>query len=429
MICVIPYAPRAHWKGPDGLHAQLDRHRFSVIVAHRRFGKTLGVINHVIKRALLFPGGDGRFGYVAPYRGQAKAIAWDYLKRFAAPVPGVAYSEGELAVSFPNGARIRLFGADNPDALRGLYFDGLIVDEVADIKPEVWGEVLRPALSDRKGWCVFIGTPKGQNVFFEKYREALSTEGWFAGLFRADETGVLPEEELEALRAEMSDNQFRQEMLCDFTAAADNVLIPLDLVLAAQKRVLRETDVSYAPLVMGYDVARMGDDEAVLAVRKGFLCFAQKRYRKLDITTQTGILAREFDERKPDAVFIDAGAMGGGLIDNLRSFGFRVMEVHFGASPFNPKYLNRRAEMWGEMAQWLRGASLPDDARLCQELTLPTYSFNAAGKLRLEEKDKIKQRLGFSPDGADALALTFAAPVRTGGVRVRGADYSVLKNM
>jgi hypothetical protein len=234
---------------------------------------------------------------------------------------------------------------------------------------------------------------------------------------------------LAALREELSDNQFRQEMLCDFTAAADDALISLDTVLAAQKRVYKEHEISYAPLLLGYDAARFGDDAAVLTLRRGPVCFPQKRFHKLDMVTQAGIIAREIAEHKPRAVFIDAGAMGGGLIDNLRALGHQVAEVNFGGAAGNPRYQNKRAEMWGEMAGWMRTAALPPDARLCQELTLPTYSFDAFGKLKLEPKEKIKERLGFSPDGADSLALTFACPVGAKDAAVKGQSYSALKNM
>ena len=146
----IPYEPRP--PQPE-IHEIINKHRFSVIVAHRRLGKTVCMINQLIKKALCDTSTNGRYGYVAPYRSQAKSIAWDYLKHFTAPIPNRKVNEGELGIDFPNGARIRLFGADNPDAIRGLYFDGVILDEVADMKPEVWGEIIRPALSDRNGWA------------------------------------------------------------------------------------------------------------------------------------------------------------------------------------------------------------------------------------------------------------------------------------
>ena len=130
------------------------------MVAHRRAGKTVACVNELIKAALTFPGTDGRFGYVAPFYSQAKAVAWDYAKRFSAVVPGLQINESELRITYPNGSSIRLFGADNADSLRGLYFDGLVADEYGDWKPSVWGYVIRPALADRGGWAIIIGTPK-----------------------------------------------------------------------------------------------------------------------------------------------------------------------------------------------------------------------------------------------------------------------------
>src|SRR5690606_9560529 len=126
-----------------------------------------------------------RYGYVAPLYSQAKSIAWDYLKHYTAPIPGVRRNESELWVELPNGARIRLFGADNPDSLRGMYFDGVALDELAQMKPDTWTEVIRPALTDRGGFAVFIGTPKGVNIFHDLYQQAVRDPAWFAGFYPA----------------------------------------------------------------------------------------------------------------------------------------------------------------------------------------------------------------------------------------------------
>ena len=205
----IPYNPR---KTQIEIHDLIDKTRFSVIVAHRRLGKTVCMINQLIKRALLDTSETGRYGYVAPFRSQAKIIAWDYLKHFTSAIPFCKVNESELTIDFPSGSRIRVFGADNPDAMRGLYFDGVVLDEVADMKPEVWGEIIRPALSDRQGWACFIGTPKGINLFYDLYTLGQdSSSGWVSKIYRADETGVIPESELEDARRVMSENQYRQE--------------------------------------------------------------------------------------------------------------------------------------------------------------------------------------------------------------------------
>ena len=409
-VIELPYKPRDAQKA---IHTLMDSNRFSVIVAHRRLGKTVCTINQLVKKALMDSTGAGRYGYVAPYRNQAKSIAWDYLKFFSGPVPGRSVNEGELAVDFPNGARIRLFGADNADAMRGLYFDGVVLDEVADMKPDVWGAIVRPALSDRHGWACFIGTPKGMNLFYELYALGQSTEGWGSAIYRADETDVISEDELRDAAAVMSENQYRQEFLCDFSASVDNVLITIDLVSRAAGRRLQEADVRGAPKVIGVDVARFGDDRSAICKREGLWCRDIRVIQNEDNMTFAGMVADEIERFVPDAVFIDAGR-GEGVIDRLRQMGYRVMEVNFGSKAADPnRWANKRTEMWDRMREWLEnGGAIPNDAGLKSELAAPTYSFDAAGRKVLEPKEKLKERGLRSPDLADALALTFAAPVK-----------------
>jgi hypothetical protein len=159
------------------------------------------------------------FGYVAPYRSQAKSVAWDYLKYFSRPITKSS-NEADLIIELVNGAKIRLFGADNADAMRGLGFDGLYLDEYGDFKPSVWGNVVRPALSDKQGWCVFGGTPKGKNQFWNIYETSkrLPNE-WFSLSLPASKSGLLPESELEAARAQLAEDQYLQEYECSFEAA------------------------------------------------------------------------------------------------------------------------------------------------------------------------------------------------------------------
>lgn len=411
----IPYAPRFP---QTEIHEKLESHRFSVLVAHRRMGKTVLAVNHLIKQAILGTMPRGFYAYVAPFRIQAKAIAWSYIKHFTAPIPGVKYNEGELSVLLPTGATIRIFGADNPDALRGLYFDGVVLDEVAQMKPEVWGEIIRPALADRGGWAVFIGTPKGVNLFSQTYDRALELEkdpksGWCAMLYSVDITGVIPPRELESLKAEMSENEFRQEFLCDFNAAADDALIPIEVVRSAAGRHHAQEVFASAPVILGVDVARFGSDASVIFRRQGLVAFDPIIIRGINNMELADRVAIEIAQHNPDAVFIDAGG-GQGVIDRLRQMGFQVMEVPFGGrANRNDLYANKRMEMWSEMASWLKsGASIPQLAILQADLCAPTYGFTSAGLKILEAKDKMKERIGRSPDVGDALALTFAAPVR-----------------
>ena len=219
--------------------------RWAVIVAHRRCGKTVACINDLIYKALIEGKEDGRYAYLAPYYAQAKSIAFDYLMRFSEPVRA-NHNVSELWVELINGARIRLFGADNPDALRGLYLDGVVLDEFADMKPSTWGAVLRPLLADRKGWAVFIGTPKGHNQFYDVYNNATKDESWYVKTLRASQTGLLDKEELEDAAKMMSQDQYLAEFECDFESAIVGAYYGKELRVITDSG--RITDVEHDPL-------------------------------------------------------------------------------------------------------------------------------------------------------------------------------------
>lgn len=208
----------------DHLHSHLER--FNVLVCHRRFGKTVFSVNELNDQALRNTRQDPQYAYIAPNYGQAERIAWDMLKRYTKSIPGATYNESKLTCTIPRADRsdrikIMLLGAENPDSIRGIYLDGVILDEFAEMDPRIWGQVVRPALADRKGWAIFIGTPKGQNHFYDVYRMGLRNRqaGWFVQVFKASETGVIPPEELASMKAEMSEEEIEQELECSFTAA------------------------------------------------------------------------------------------------------------------------------------------------------------------------------------------------------------------
>ena len=177
MQIVIPYAPRPL---QARLHNELQDKRWGVVVCHRRFGKTVMSVNHILRDAILNDRSNPRYAYMAPTYRQAKSVAWDYLKEFAGSIPGVKFHETELRCDLPTGARISLLGAENPDSLRGIYLDGCVMDEVADMPESVFPEIIRPALSDRRGWCVFVGTPRGHNNFYDLYEQAAANDDWVA---------------------------------------------------------------------------------------------------------------------------------------------------------------------------------------------------------------------------------------------------------
>ena len=203
------------------------------------------------------------FGFVAPYRSQAKSVVWEYLKHYSSPV-AVDANESDLTVTLLNGSKIRLFGADNADAIRGLGFSGVYMDEFGDFKPSVWGNVIRPALSDRQGWAVFGGTPKGKNQFWDIRSTALKQPlDWFLLELPASKSGLLPDGELEAARLQLSRDQFLQEYECSFEAAI------LGAYYGEELRELTEAgricNVDYDPAVPVYSAWDLGyrDDTAI----------------------------------------------------------------------------------------------------------------------------------------------------------------------
>ena len=358
------------------------------------------------------------FVYVAPFLRQAKAIAWARLKSKIEPLRRtsvIEINEGELSVRFKhNGAIIRLFGGDNPDAMRGLRLDGIVLDEVSQLKNELWTDIVQPALSDRLGWSIFIGTPSGINLFSELYYKAIEEDGWTAARYTVYDTDSLHPDEVTRLKRDMSETSFAREYLCDFSAQGDDQLIALADTEDAAKRIYQKDHVKLSPIVLGIDPARFGDDRSVVFRRQGRQAFEPVVYRGIDNMELAARVANLIEQHDPDAVFCDAGA-GSGVIDRLRQLSYDVIEIPFGGKAIKPEqYINRRSEMWWLMKQWIEdGGAIPNDVALKQELATPIYWYDNVGRRVLESKDQIKKRLqgAGSPDLADALALTFALPV------------------
>lgn len=237
------YKPRRHFLP---FHARSQR--WGVLVCHRRAGKTVAAVNELIERATYTQRPDARYSYVAPFFSQAKKVAWDYLLRYSQPFRKKA-NIAELTVELFNNSRISLYGGDNPDAMRGLYHDGVVLDEPAQMKPRLWPEVIRPALSDRKGWAVFTGTPRGKNDFWDIWDKAGSDPDWFRLMLKASETGILPDHELANARATMDEDEYEQEYECSFDAAIRGSFYGKQMVAA-----LLEGRIGTYPYTEGFNV-------------------------------------------------------------------------------------------------------------------------------------------------------------------------------
>lgn len=238
--------------------------RYSCLVIHRRAGKTVAAVNDLIVGALECGLPRPQFAYVAPFRDQAKRVAWDYLKHYAQPFLAGKPNESELTVPMPNQGKIMLFGADNADALRGIYLDGVILDEFGDFKPSVYGNVIRPTLSDRQGWAVFGGTPKGRNEFWRVREQARTNpDDWFLLELPASKSGLILESELEQARRQLTPEQFEQEYECDFSAALPGAYFGREMVAAEREGRIGVVDLDEnAPVYTAWDIGYR-DDTAI----------------------------------------------------------------------------------------------------------------------------------------------------------------------
>jgi hypothetical protein len=406
---LIDYSPRPYFLPFHERHQ-----RFACIVAHRGAGKTTACMHELQRAAATKTTERPRFAYIAPLLKQAKAVAWDTLKAAVYPLKeyGAQVNEAELRVDYPNGGQVRLFGADNPDSLRGIHLDGVVIDEPAQIDPTLWEEVVSPALAARKGWAVFIGTPKGRDGFYKRWAEALSNPAlWYAVKLPASKTGALSEKELAEQRATKSESQYAREYECSFDEPAVNQFILSAEADAARKRM----GVGTGPRLLGIDVARHGDDRTVAVFRNGDRIEPEwiSVWRGLDLMQTAARVAEMIEQLKPRLTFVDGVGVGGGVVDRLRQLGYKVVDVNGGSTALKEeRFVNLRAEMWSKMRDWLRDkGGIPDRDDLANDLMAPTYEFDHRNRLKLEKKEDMKARGLPSPDIADALALTFSRPV------------------
>lgn len=290
----------------EKLHILLRR--FNVLVCHRRFGKTVFAINEQIDQALRCEAKNPQYAYFAPTYSQAEKVAWEYIKEYTKKLPGVKVNESKLTITIfrkDRGDKIKiiLMGAENIDAARGMYFDGVILDEFGDMDPRIWSQVIRPALMDRGGWAIFIGTPKGQNHFYDIYQvakkqSANQNSDWFVALFKASETGILNEADLFAAKLEMDEDDYEQEFECSFTAANKGAYFGKLLLEAEQNGRIR--DVPYdasLPVYTWWDLG-IADSTAIWFTQP----YSFSEHRVIDYHEDSGVgldvYAREIQAKK-----------------------------------------------------------------------------------------------------------------------------------
>ncbi len=285
----IPYHPR-NWSKP--FHQ--SNKRWKVVVMHRRGGKTTACINQLIKDAMTT--NFSRFAYVAPTYKQAKLVAWDMVKHYSRPIPGVNFNESELRADYPNGSRISLYGAENADGLRGLALWGVVFDEYSQQPSTIFTEVVSKCLADHLGYAIWIGTPKGKNDFYDIFKNSRGNDEWFSHFQDIDQSLKTEEgETIENLRVALEDDkrmvkqgiitedEFRQEWYCSFDAAIKGAYYGKQMSIASEEGRLGNVPYDSALKVHTYWDLGMADATAIW-----FVQFFGKEIRLIDYYEASG---------------------------------------------------------------------------------------------------------------------------------------------
>ena len=266
-----------------------NQDRFNILVWHRRAGKTVFAVKWLIKHVLRCELKNPRGAYLAPLYRQSKAIAWQYAKDYSRDLPfDCNINESELRIQYPTGAEIRLLGAAEPDSLRGLYLDAVVMDEMAQMAPRAWTEVVRPALSDRQGRALLIGTVFGRaNLFYEYYRDADTKSHWYRELLTVEDTNAIRPEELELVRQDMDADEFAQEYMCDWDAAVKGSYYGSQM--NAAERDGRVTNVPHDPDLMVHTAWDLGMADSTVVTYWQKLTTGEVRCIDCDEYQNTGL--------------------------------------------------------------------------------------------------------------------------------------------
>lgn len=313
------------------------------------------------------------------------------------------------------GVEGRLWSAENPDAYAGVHnFDGVMVifDEASGIDDAIWAVTsgFFTENTPNRFWCCFSNPRRNSGYFYECFNS--KRDFWATKVVDARTVEGTDKATYQQIIDEYGPDsaQAYVEVYGQFPDAGDDQFIGLQIVEDAMARAKYKDDS--APIVIGVDPARFGADNTVIAVRQGRDIVTLKRYKGDDTMTVVGHVIEAIEEYKPALVVIDEGGLGAGIVDRLKEQRYKVKGVNFGNRSKNPiMYGNLRAQMWGDMREWLKTASIPSDRFLKTDLISPMMKPDSKGTIFLESKKDMKARGLASPDAADAIAVTFAFPV------------------
>jgi hypothetical protein len=313
------------------------------------------------------------------------------------------------------GVEGRLWSAENPDAYAGVHnYDGVMVifDEASGIDDSIWSVTsgFFTENTPNRFWLAFSNPRRNSGYFYEAFHS--KREFWKNRNIDARQVEGTDKNVYEQIIDEYGADsvQAHVEVYGMFPNASDDQFISVNIVEEAMRREKYKDNT--APIIIGVDPARFGSDSTVIAVRQGRDVIAIKRHKGDDTMETVGRVIEAIEEYQPALVNIDEGGLGAGVVDRLKEQRYKIKGVNFGNKAKNGMmYGNKRAEMWGDMREWLKSAAIPNDRYLKSDLISPMMKPDSKGSIFLESKKDMRARGLASPDAADAIALTFAFPV------------------
>ena len=346
-------------------------------------------VNELIKQALLTK--EGRFAYIAPTYKMAKQISWDFIKFYSRPIPNIKVNESELRIDYPSGSRITLFGADNPDNLRGLSLNGVVFDEYAQIKENVFTEIIRPALSDKEGWCIWLGTPKGKNHFYHLYLKAQDNPDWQTWTIPITQTvGAITQDEIDATKREMPQDLFQQEFMCSWLDNAGGFFKRVRDAIYTGKY-----EIGRSQFQIGIDLAKFQDWTVITPFNLNtFTAYPQKRFNQIDYFVQKETIKSAHHEYNKGKVVMDSTGVGEPVYDDLCRDINDIEPFHF--TEQSRMQLLRNLQILFEQGK----IKIPNDEGLLNELESMHYTMTPLGRTKVQVPD------GMTDDRIFSLALS-----------------------
>jgi hypothetical protein len=406
----------------DGIHSAQEevfrafdaqKARFISLEWHRRSRKTTMAINLLLREAILNP--NSAYGYVGPTYKQARETVWDdpnMLNAYLPPQSQMRWRKNEqrLQVKFGNGSLLRILGADKPDSLRGLDACGVVFDEWALMKEEIWTAIFRPIFAqDPNRWAMFLYTPVGINHATDMHdRARAGRPGWYAKTLTTDTSGLLSAAELAEAAKDMPDWLVRQEFLCHRIADEDAVLITSRLIDALRDHHAVENETR---TIIACDPAT-GGDACPIIVGRNCAIIDSKTLHDRDTMKIVGEIMLMSNLHKTKNVTVDNIGVGKGVADRCRELGLNVISFNSSEQAHDPeRFANRRAEAWWATMQLIRDKSIPypNSADVRRQLaSVKVRPLHSNGRIIMEEKSSVRRRIGRSPDDADCFVYLVA---------------------